>query len=129
MNGTILKIFAVAFLFAAVEALQCYKCSIGFWNLCITTKTTCNAGEHCYSGRGKAAGFVDVMMKGCLAEDKCNKTEDVDFGTSSDNKTLYTMTKTCCNTDLCNGAPAGLPGVVQLTLASFIAVFTANTLI
>lgn len=36
------------------QALQCYKCKLGFWNLCITTKTTCEEGEHCYSGVGTA---------------------------------------------------------------------------
>lgn len=36
------------------QALQCYKCKVGFWNLCITTKDTCDNGEHCFSGVGQA---------------------------------------------------------------------------
>lgn len=36
------------------QALECYKCKLGFWNLCLTTKTTCENGEHCFSGVGKA---------------------------------------------------------------------------
>lgn len=41
-------------LFIPVQALECYKCDIGFWKLCLTSKTTCKAGEHCYSGVGMA---------------------------------------------------------------------------
>lgn len=50
-----------------------------------------------------SAGFLEVKMKGCLAVAQCNKTENVNFPSNS--STVYTMTKTCCNTDLCNSAP------------------------
>lgn len=50
-----------------------------------------------------SAGFLDIKMKGCLAVSECNKTENVNF--SHHNSTVYKMTKTCCNTDLCNSAP------------------------
>ncbi|KAK7906995.1 hypothetical protein WMY93_015607 [Mugilogobius chulae] len=128
MNRTILLLLAVAVCFAAVQALQCYECKIGFWNLCITTKKTCASGEFCYSGKGTAVGFVDVKQKGCLAENLCNKTTSTPFSTSG-NDTIYSMTKTCCATDLCNSAPAGLPGALQLALASVAAVFAANALV
>uniref|UniRef100_A0A1A8ECG6 UPAR/Ly6 domain-containing protein n=1 Tax=Nothobranchius kadleci TaxID=1051664 RepID=A0A1A8ECG6_NOTKA len=108
-------IFAVAFCFAVGQALDCYQCKIGFWDLCFTTKTTCSSGEQCFSGIGKAAGFMDIKMKGCLAVAKCNMTTEENFSSSS-NITVYKMTKTCCNTDLCNSAP-GLPGTSGLTLA------------
>lgn len=65
-------------------------------------------------------------MKGCLAVADCNKTNDVSFGTNS---TVYKMTKTCCDTDLCNAAP-GVPGTPTLTLAlaTISAVFVGNLL-
>ncbi|XP_068431898.1 sperm acrosome membrane-associated protein 4-like [Clinocottus analis] len=127
MNRVILQLIAVGFCFAVVQSLQCYKCTIGFGDLCITTKTTCDAGEHCYSGVGKAAGFVDIKMKGCLAVAMCNKTEDANFPASSSNTTIYTMTKTCCNTNLCNAAP-GTSGL-SLALATVTALFMANILV
>lgn len=34
--------------------LRCFKCELGFWDACYTTKTTCVPGERCFTGRGKA---------------------------------------------------------------------------
>lgn len=36
------------------QALQCYKCKIGFFDLCLTSKVSCESGEHCFSGVGTA---------------------------------------------------------------------------
>ncbi|XP_077599676.1 lymphocyte antigen 6 complex locus protein G6d-like [Stigmatopora nigra] len=104
MNRILLQIVAVGVFFAVGQALQCYECKIGFWNLCITKKVMCAQGERCFSGKGKAARFVDISMKGCLAVNDCNKTYDVNFPSTS-NSTLYKITKTCCNSNLCNAAP------------------------
>lgn len=100
---------------------------MGFWSLCSTSKTTCAAGQQCFSGKGTAAGFLDIKTKGCLAVADCNKTDSTYFPASS-NTTAYSMTKTCCNSDLCNSAP-GLPGALQLALATIAAVFAANALV
>ncbi|TSR63311.1 hypothetical protein Baya_11987 [Bagarius yarrelli] len=54
-------------------------------------------------------------MKGCLDIAQCNKTTDVDFPTGT-NTTWYKMTKTCCNTDLCNAATP-LANTHTLTIA------------
>lgn len=69
-------------------------------------------------------------MMGCLALAKCNKTEDVTFTTSNPNATIYSMTKTCCDTNLCNAAP-GLPGtpMLSLGLASVTALLIARILV
>lgn len=63
-----------------------------------------------------AASFVNIIKKGCLAEAECNKTINVNFPPTNTNATLYTMTETCCNTDLCNAAP-GLPGGARVGVA------------
>ncbi|XP_054462220.1 sperm acrosome membrane-associated protein 4 [Anoplopoma fimbria] len=130
MNRIILQLFAVGFCFAVVQALKCYKCSIGFGDLCLTSEITCTGGDQCFSGVGKAAGVLDIKTKGCLAVDMCNKTKEVNFPTSGSNTTVYTLTKTCCSTDLCNAAP-GLPGtsVLNLALATITALFAANIMV
>jgi len=130
MNRIILQLFAIGFCYALGQALQCYECKIGLWRLCITSKTTCKDGELCYSGVGKAAKVVEIKMKGCLETSKCNKTEDVTFPGDENSTTIYSMTKTCCEGDLCNAAP-GLPGTsgLSLALATVTAVFVANVLV
>ncbi|KAM3858176.1 sperm acrosome membrane-associated protein 4-like [Diretmus argenteus] len=112
------------------HALNCYKCDIGFWNVCLTRETTCAAGEHCYSGVGQAVGVVNVMMKGCLKEMDCNKTQEVNYPSSSSNNSVYTMTRTCCDSDLCNAAP-GLPtgAMLPLTLAAITTVLMSKVLV
>ncbi|XP_072529638.1 sperm acrosome membrane-associated protein 4-like [Salminus brasiliensis] len=128
MNRTLLSIFAVALCFTAAHTLRCYECKIGFWNLCMTSEITCSTGDQCYTGTGKAVGFIELKMKGCLAEPLCNKTSDVNFPSSS-NTTVYKMTKTCCNSDLCNAAPGLSLHTLTLALTSFTSVLIAKALV
>ncbi|XP_041823017.1 prostate stem cell antigen [Melanotaenia boesemani] len=130
MNRVIF-LFVVGVCFAVGQALTCYKCDIGFGNLCLTTQTTCSAGQQCFNGVGKAGGFLDIKMKGCLDVVKCNGTENINFpSSSSSNSTIYSMNKTCCSTDLCNAAP-GLPGtsVLSLAFAAISALIATNVLV
>ncbi|XP_029977035.1 prostate stem cell antigen-like [Salarias fasciatus] len=126
MNRIIVQLLVVGFCFAMVHALRCYECKFGISRVCITTKTTCESGEQCFSGEGTAVGFVPITLKGCLKIEKCNKTTEESIPAIS-NSTVYSMTKTCCDTDLCNAAP-GLPGApgLGLLLASVSALFVAN---
>ncbi|KAF1381797.1 hypothetical protein PFLUV_G00157730 [Perca fluviatilis] len=127
MNRIILQLFALGFCFAVVQALTCYKCEFGVGNFCITSQTTCDSGELCFSGVAKAVGVLDIKKKGCSAVAKCNGTEQSTVG---GNTTVYSLTTTCCNTDLCNAAP-GLPGTsaLSLALATITALFVANVLV
>ncbi|KAL7868436.1 hypothetical protein SRHO_G00098200 [Serrasalmus rhombeus] len=128
MNRILLGIFAVALCFTAAHTLQCYKCDIGLWSLCVTSTQTCSAGDLCYSGVGIAAGFVKLKMKGCLAQTECNKTTDVNFPSGS-NSTIYKMTKTCCSTDLCNAAPGLSLHTLTLAVASITSLLISKVLV
>ncbi|MCI2599662.1 hypothetical protein KC298_15250, partial [Listeria monocytogenes] len=79
MNKIIFASFVLALYLAVGHGLQCYELTLGVWNVGITTKKTCDAGQLCFSGLGKAGGFVDLKMKGCLEFSKCNKTESTTF--------------------------------------------------
>ncbi|XP_068603313.1 sperm acrosome membrane-associated protein 4-like [Brachionichthys hirsutus] len=128
MNRIILSVFAVGFCFAIGQALQCYKCDIGLFNLCITSEVTCESGEQCFSGAGEAAGIFSITRKGCLAVADCNKTSEVTVPGDS-NATIFNIFNTCCNTNLCNAAP-GLPGTSSLALAlATIAALMVNILV
>ncbi|CAN9492973.1 unnamed protein product [Ophioblennius macclurei] len=130
MSRILVQLLAVAFCLAMVNALRCYKCRFGIGDLCITTETTCGSGEHCFSGEGTAVGVVSIQMKGCLAASKCNHTSMETFPSSISNSTVYSMTKTCCTSDLCNAAP-GLPGAagLSLALASVASLLVANMVV
>ncbi|XP_052440532.1 sperm acrosome membrane-associated protein 4 [Carassius gibelio] len=129
MNKILLGIFAVAICFAVGQALQCYECKLGIWDLCITSEKKCNDGEHCFSGVGTAVGLVDIKTKGCLELSRCNKTEQTNFPSNSSNK-VYQLTKTCCSADLCNSAPAHFHmSAVSVAFAAISAVFTVKYLI
>ncbi|KPP62913.1 sperm acrosome membrane-associated protein 4-like [Scleropages formosus] len=113
--------------FLSAQALQCYKCDLGFWNLCITSTMTCASGEQCFSGVGKAAQVIDIKTKGCLSVAQCNQVSNVTFGSSS---VIYSMNKTCCNTDLCNAAPGQTrAALLSLTLATLTGVLVTGTLL
>ncbi|XP_056098836.1 sperm acrosome membrane-associated protein 4-like [Rhinichthys klamathensis goyatoka] len=113
MRGNILTASVILMsLFFLGQTLECFRCDLGFWDLCYTTKTNCSENELCYVGTGKAASVLDIKVMGCLPMEACNMTTYVEFLT---NKTLYTMKTTCCEEDFCNSAPA-----VQLSIAPLL---------
>lgn len=93
------------------------------------TQRTIDTNSDCVCLLSPTVGFVDIKSKGCLAVADCNKTKEVQFpGATANSTTAYSMTKTCCNTDLCNAAP-GLPSGLSLALATVTALFVANILV
>uniref|UniRef100_A0A672KF85 Sperm acrosome membrane-associated protein 4-like n=1 Tax=Sinocyclocheilus grahami TaxID=75366 RepID=A0A672KF85_SINGR len=115
MRGAIFTAFVmVVSLFCLGQTLQCFRCELGFWDVCYTTKTNCSDDELCYVGIGKAgkSSVLDIKVMGCLPMEACNKTTVVEFLAK---KTLYTLKTTCCEQDLCNAGPS-----IQLSLAALL---------
>ncbi|XP_072534882.1 LOW QUALITY PROTEIN: sperm acrosome membrane-associated protein 4-like [Salminus brasiliensis] len=103
------------------QTLECFRCDLGFWDVCYTTKTNCSDEEQCFVGIGKAASVLDIKVMGCLPVRDCNKTTALEFPS---NKTLYTMTKNCCDESYCNGSPGALMAsftLIVLTAAHTVA--------
>uniref|UniRef100_A0A665UGD0 UPAR/Ly6 domain-containing protein n=1 Tax=Echeneis naucrates TaxID=173247 RepID=A0A665UGD0_ECHNA len=99
-----------------VALLECFRCDLGFWDACYTTETNCSLGERCYTGRGKAADVLDVKTLGCVKAEECEQETTVEL---FPNKTVFVMTKHCCNTPFCNSAyKSPIYTVLYLTMAS-----------
>ncbi|KAK3526513.1 hypothetical protein QTP70_030651 [Hemibagrus guttatus] len=128
MNKILVGIFTVALCFTLGYTLECYQCKIGVGTLCYTTKETCSSNQQCFTGKGKAVGMVDVLMRGCLEVSECNKTSEVTVPVGS-NTTVYKMTKICCDTDLCNtAAPLANTHTLTLTMASLATLLLTKVL-
>ncbi|GAA6235551.1 sperm acrosome membrane-associated protein 4-like [Lates japonicus] len=90
-------------MFFAGESLTCYTCKMGFKGKCLFTSTeTCsNSKPNCYWGSlaFNVSRLMSLQTRGCLASSLCNRTETGALLTAG-----YSVTRTCCSTDLCNGA-------------------------
>uniref|UniRef100_A0A8C1THG9 UPAR/Ly6 domain-containing protein n=1 Tax=Cyprinus carpio TaxID=7962 RepID=A0A8C1THG9_CYPCA len=106
-------------LFCLGQTLECFRCELGFWDVCYTTKTNCSDDELCYVGIGKAVSVLDIKVMGCLPTEACNKTTVVEF---LEKKTLYTLKTTCCEEDFCNASPS-----IQLSLSPLLLVILLIT--
>ncbi|CAL1611158.1 unnamed protein product [Knipowitschia caucasica] len=98
------------------DFLECFRCDLGFWDACYTTTTNCSHTERCYTGRGKAADVLDVKTLGCAKAEECATETSVEL---FNNKTVFTMTKHCCDTPFCNSAYSPLPPLL-LSVAALV---------
>ncbi|CAG11914.1 unnamed protein product [Tetraodon nigroviridis] len=82
------------------QLMKCFQCDLGFWDVCYTTKTVCSPEEHCFTGRGRA-GDLDIKTLGCAKAEECGVEATVQLFA---NKTIFAITKHCCDTPFCNSA-------------------------
>ncbi|XP_030644294.1 ly-6/neurotoxin-like protein 1 [Chanos chanos] len=102
MNKFLLAAVVVVASLLAAEALTCKKCTVGVLGRCIIGSTeTCTGNDNnCYTGKAEfnITGALSFYSQGCIASSSCNGTSGTVLGVG------YTVTRTCCNTDQCNGA-------------------------
>ncbi|XP_041091412.1 lymphocyte antigen 6 complex locus protein G6d-like [Polyodon spathula] len=99
------------------QALQCYKCDLGLFGLCGKSIINCTGLlDKCFNGDGKSGDVVLIQEKGCLAPASCNTTTDKNVF----KQIVYSMTKVCCDGDLCNSAAtagvSALAGIGMVTV-------------
>uniref|UniRef100_A0A7N9AXB9 UPAR/Ly6 domain-containing protein n=1 Tax=Mastacembelus armatus TaxID=205130 RepID=A0A7N9AXB9_9TELE len=99
------------FIFLIILSLTCNTCDVAILGFCLRdTPVNCTENQNrCYTAVASkfSAHFMDVYERGCIEESKCkNSTGDILTVT-------YTITSTCCSTNLCNGATS-----IQLPLTA-----------
>ncbi|XP_049891041.1 sperm acrosome membrane-associated protein 4-like [Epinephelus moara] len=106
---------ALLTLLVTVESLTCYTCDVNILDSClITAPVNCTgAQDRCFSAVAKFSGpLLDVHQRGCTEKSDCESSNGTILNVN------YTITKTCCSANLCNGAaPIQLPLAAALGAA------------
>ncbi|XP_043090017.1 lymphocyte antigen-6, epidermis [Puntigrus tetrazona] len=109
-------IAAVGFLTLG-EALTCNSCKVGILGKCLfSSQVSCAASEtSCYTAKAEfnVTGFLSLSSSGCTSD--CNNTAGSILGAG------YTVTKTCCAVNLCNGASSAQLSVAGALSAALLA--------
>ncbi|KAL7868438.1 hypothetical protein SRHO_G00098220 [Serrasalmus rhombeus] len=86
----------------SLRGLNCYSCSVGIFGRCfVSSSQTCsNTQNSCFTGQAafNLTGALNFYTSGCINSTNCVTTTGTVLGVG------YTVTQTCCSTDLCNGA-------------------------
>ncbi|XP_078146668.1 uncharacterized protein LOC144542929 [Centroberyx gerrardi] len=106
------------------ESLTCNTCRVGIAGKCLFSSTeTCGESEtNCYCGNlaFNVSGLLSLQTRGCLASASCNQTETGSLLTAG-----YTVSKTCCSTDRCNGASSIRLPLTAAVGAALLAVWSS----
>ncbi|KAK0141527.1 hypothetical protein N1851_021325 [Merluccius polli] len=127
-NGaTSLHVLLPAVIGAALS-LICNTCGLSVEEDCLgnsNTTVTCQGNQSCYI---KTLGFsnFNLRRKGCLDTSECNSTNSAGALFNS----TFTISRTCCTTDQCNGATSLhvlLPAVIGAALFNITGDFKLHT--
>ncbi|XP_041811789.1 sperm acrosome membrane-associated protein 4-like [Chelmon rostratus] len=112
---------ALLTLFVAVESLTCNTCDVSILGTCLgDTPVNCTRTQNrCYNAVAKfSADLLPIHARGCIEESACKNETGVSILTVN-----YSITMTCCSTNLCNGA-ASVPLPLTAALgAALVAVW------
>uniref|UniRef100_A0A8C2ZCU2 UPAR/Ly6 domain-containing protein n=1 Tax=Cyclopterus lumpus TaxID=8103 RepID=A0A8C2ZCU2_CYCLU len=109
------------------ESLTCNTCRVGFAGKCLypSTENCVDSQPNCYMGElaFNISRFMTLQTRGCMASSLCNQTDSGALLTAG-----YTVTRTCCSPDRCNGATSiQLPLTAALS-AALLAVWSTWSL-
>ncbi|KAL2080585.1 hypothetical protein ACEWY4_024378 [Coilia grayii] len=119
MAKVLWAIITMAACFILVEPLKCKKCSVGILGKCLfSSQQACsNSEDRCYTGKAEfnITGVLGFETAGCLANSSCVNSTGSVLGVT------YTITRTCCSTDLCSAASTPhLPATTALSAALLV---------
>lgn len=119
---------AVLACFMIADSLDCNKCSVSIFGVCLNSATeTCSTNTSvCFTGKAvfpSLTSFSGFSSQGCREPDGCNATTN---GTVL-GATLTTQIQ-CCSTDKCNPVTISGASTAQLSLAAgLVSAFLATT--
>ncbi|XP_022602628.1 lymphocyte antigen 6 complex locus protein G6d-like [Seriola dumerili] len=105
------------------ESLTCNTCRVGIAGKCLfsSTETCSDSQSSCYWGNlaFNVSSLISLQTRGCLASSLCNQTEMGSLLTAG-----YTVNRTCCSTDCCNGAASIQFSLTAAVGAALLAVWS-----
>ncbi|XP_078146680.1 uncharacterized protein LOC144542932 [Centroberyx gerrardi] len=111
MNKFLCTCVALAALFVTVESLICNTCDFDLFGACFKESTVnCSKAQtNCYVGEAKfnVTELLSLYARGCIEPAACVNQTGIILTTS------YSVTRTCCSSDRCNGASS-----IQLPLTA-----------
>uniref|UniRef100_W5LL23 UPAR/Ly6 domain-containing protein n=1 Tax=Astyanax mexicanus TaxID=7994 RepID=W5LL23_ASTMX len=98
---------------SAADGLNCYTCSVGILGRCFfSSSQTCTGNNtSCFTATAafNLSGAMNFYTSGCTLPTSCNSSSGSVLGVG------YTVTQSCCTTNLCNGASS-----IQLPITAAI---------
>ncbi|XP_035537817.1 protein Bouncer-like [Morone saxatilis] len=110
MNKYLWSCAAILTLFVTVESLTCNTCDLSVLGSCFfDSPVSCNKNQtRCYIAVANIQGLLNVHARGCTVESDCKNQTGLSILTYK-----YNITRSCCSTNLCNGAAS-----IQLPLTA-----------
>ncbi|XP_035762459.1 sperm acrosome membrane-associated protein 4-like isoform X2 [Neolamprologus brichardi] len=105
-----------------IDSLTCETCDFKILGYCMhTDPVNCTGSQtNCFTGVAKfnKISLLNIYERGCIEPAECrNETGSILY-------VNYTVTRTCCSTDLCNGATFILPGFTAALCAALVPVWS-----
>ncbi|XP_040909290.1 prostate stem cell antigen-like isoform X2 [Toxotes jaculatrix] len=104
-----------------VESLSCYTCSLGILGSCLReAPVNCTTSQNrCFAAVAKfSADLLDIHERGCIEDTACKNDTGLILNVR------YNITRTCCSTNLCNGAASTQLPLTAALFAALVAVWS-----
>ncbi|XP_029370216.1 sperm acrosome membrane-associated protein 4-like [Echeneis naucrates] len=121
MNKFLWSCAALLALCVTVRSLSCYTCDVAVLGYCLHDKhINCISNQtSCFTAVAKFSGdLLDIHEKGCAEVTQCSNTSGHILNVN------YTITRTCCGSDLCNSATSIELPVTATLFAALAAVWS-----